>query len=332
MKKNFLPQLAVVILICMLSSCKQQVPESKSPDLSRYPAKVISNEEVEMKVYLPDSEKGVYRGTRFDWSGVIGSMKYKGHEYFGYWKETHDPLYHEDLTGPVEGFINPGLGYEEAEPGEGYIRIGVGVLEKEDEEEYNWMKTYPILDHGQWTVNHGEDWIKFTHQLQSNSGYGYSYSKTIRLKNNGFTLEHTLLNNGEKTIETDQFNHNFFMIDGKKSGTAFQLSFPYAISTGDDPKGYLKLEGKNLSFVRDIERGGSVFIDLEGYGKDVKDHEVTVVNRESGAGVTFTIDRPLHRLAFWACETTLSPENFIWISLSPGEEETWTSDYTLFVN
>lgn len=95
-----------------------------------------------MKVYLPNQEEGLYRATRFDWSGVIESATYQGHEYFGYWKDTHNPLVHEDLPGPVEGYIKPGLGYKEAKPGEGFIRIGVGILEKEAEAEYQWTKTY----------------------------------------------------------------------------------------------------------------------------------------------------------------------------------------------
>lgn len=304
----------------------------KNLDFSAYPSLEISNAHVHMKVYLPDPENGLYRATRFDWSGIIGSVTYREHEYFGYWKDTHDPLFHEDLSGPAEGFIKPGLGYQEAKPGEGFIRLGVGVLEKLDEAEYDWMGTYPILDHGHWNIDHGENWIKFTHELQSDLGYAYRYTKTIRLKKNGFSLEHSLQNKGEKIIETDQFNHNFFMIDGQKSGRAFQLEFPFSVFSADDPKGYVELEGKQLTFINDIKKGGSVYLTLEGFGTEIKDHQVTVVNRESGAGVTFTMDKPLHRLAFWACETTLCPENFIWISLAPGEEETWTADYRLFVN
>lgn len=320
------------VLMIAFNSCQQQPSASEGIDFSGYPSKILSNGEVEMKIYLPDPEKGLYRATRFDWSGVIGSVKYKDHEYFGYWKESHDPLFHEDLTGPAEGFIEPGLGYQDAKPGEGFIRIGVGVLEKPDETAYKWTATYPILDHGQWTIDHGKDWIKFTHELQSDLGYAYRYVKTIRLKKNGFSLEHSLQNKGEKTIETDQFNHNFFMIDGQKSGKAFQVTFPFAVFSADDTKGYVELEGKKLTFIKDIEKGGSVYLTLEGFGTDRKDHEVTVLNRKSGAGVSFTLDKPLHRLAFWACETTLCPENFIWISLAPGEEDTWKADYTLFVN
>ena len=205
--------------------------------LEHYPNSVISNDHVQMRVYLPDTVNGLYRATRFDWSGVIGSVKYKGHEYFGYWKETHDPTVHEDLAGPVEGYLEPGLGYQEAEPGTGFIRIGVGILKKLDEPEYKWMHTYEILDHGHWNVEQGKDWISFTHEISSDFGYSYIYKKTIRLKNEGFVIEHLLRNTGEKAIETDQFNHNFFMIDGAKSGPGFRIAFPFSILTEDDPKG-----------------------------------------------------------------------------------------------
>jgi hypothetical protein len=313
-------------LSASLGSCS-----SDNLDFSHYPAAEISNQEVKMKIYLPDAEKGLYRATRFDWSGVIGSVQYKGHEYFGYWKSTHDPMFHEDLTGPVEGFIEPGLGYADAEVGGTFVRIGVGVIEKADEAEYDWKETYKIVDHGIWTIDQGKDWITFAHEVRSEAGYGYVYEKRIQLKSDGFIISHKLKNTGSKAIETDQFNHNFFMIDGERSGTAFNISFPYDISTADDPKGMLEISGKQISFLKDLEDEEWVFVALEGYGSEVEDHKVSVLNQKSGAGVTFTVDKPLYRMVFWSCATTLSPENFIWLSVEPGEEENWNSEYTLFV-
>jgi hypothetical protein len=35
-------------------------------------------------------------------------------------------------------------------------------------------------------------------------------------------------------------------------------------------------------------------------------------------------------MAFWCCATTLCPENFIWLKVEPGNEETWNSEYTMF--
>ena len=37
------------------------------------PQAQISNGTVRATVYLPDAEKGYYRGTRFDWAGVIAT-------------------------------------------------------------------------------------------------------------------------------------------------------------------------------------------------------------------------------------------------------------------
>lgn len=310
-------------------------------DLENYPNIIISNNNVRMKVYTPDPLMGLYRATRFDWSGVIGSVQFKGHEYYGYWKDNHDPTFHEDITGPAEGFIKPGLGYDDAKTNGKFIRIGVGILEKPDEQSFAWKATYKILDFGKWKTERGEDWISFTHIIDSDFGYGYVYTKTIRLKNNGFYIEHSLENTGEKDIETDQFNHNFLMIDKKQSGPPFKIIFPYEISTTDDPKGFVEINGKELIFTKKLEGKSDVFLNqrdddsfflnLEGYSNKQSDHHVTVIDEDSGTGVSFSVNKPLYRMAFWACKTTLCPENFIWISVKPGKTEHWTSDYTLFV-
>jgi hypothetical protein len=314
-------------LALVLGSCK-----TNEMNFDRYPSVRISNGEVQMLIYLPDAENGLYRATRFDWSGVIGSVRYKGHEYFGYWKDTHDPLFHEDLPGPVEGYIKPGLGYENAEPGEGYVRIGVGLIEKPDEAEYSFRNQYKLLDHGKWTVDHGHDWVSFRQELNTDMGYSYIYEKVIRLKNDGFIMEHKLRNTGVLAIETDQFNHNFFMIDGEPSGRAFTVHFPYPIRTEDDPEGFAELKGNQLNFLKDLEGDDSFFLLLDGFSDKLSDHEVTVQNHKTGAGVTFSVDKPLHRMAFWACRTTLCPENSVWLDVEPGGQEQWTSAYTLFAN
>jgi len=83
-----------------------------------YPEAEISNGLIRAKLLLPDPERGSYRGTRFDWSGIISSLQYQGHEYFGQWYEQHDPKIHDAITGPVEEYRtnNAGLGYDQAKP------------------------------------------------------------------------------------------------------------------------------------------------------------------------------------------------------------------------
>ena len=105
---------AVLLITCVFSFGSKL---NAQVDWEKYPNTVISNDEVTMKVFLPDRKNGVYRATRFDWSGHLGSVKYKGHEYFGQWKDTHDPLAAAHGMGPVEASKGGGLGYDEAAPG-----------------------------------------------------------------------------------------------------------------------------------------------------------------------------------------------------------------------
>jgi hypothetical protein len=132
-----------------------------------FPSAEISNGLITAKLYLPDPVNGYYRGTRFDWSGNMPSLKTKNHEYFGQWFEKHDPKTHDAIMGPAEEFKtnNAGLGYDEAAAGGTFIRIGVGVVRKPEEKGYQNFKTYEILDPGKWLVKAEKNRIRFTHIL-----------------------------------------------------------------------------------------------------------------------------------------------------------------------
>ncbi len=297
---------------------------------NEYPGTMISNEHLVMKLYLPDSLNGYYRATRFDWSGIIYSLEFSGHQYFGNWKPGHDPLFHEDITGPAESFESPGLGYNESQPGGEFIRIGVGTLEKIDEPGYVWNHTYNIINHGLWKISQGPDWIEFVHELKNMNGWGYIYTKKIDLMKDtpGFSIIHTLKNTGQRTIETNQYNHNFFVMDNEITGPDFHVEFPFNVYTENIPD-IVKIDGNKLLFNGELTKG-SVWMELKGYGAGVEDHHIKLVNKKTGAGVLINGDKPLHRLVFWATNTTICPENFIYLNLAPGEEETWIYSYTLF--
>src|SRR5580693_5169654 len=55
-----------------------------------YPQAEITNGQIHAKLYLPDAKTGFYRGTRFDWSGVISSLEFSGHNYYGPWFTKQD--------------------------------------------------------------------------------------------------------------------------------------------------------------------------------------------------------------------------------------------------
>src|ERR1700692_2363208 len=95
------------------------------------PQIAIGNQHIKARLYLPDAQNGFYRGTRFDWSGVISSLECQGHDLYGPWFTQYDPsvrdfIYKDAdiivgsasaMTGPVDEFQRP-LGYDTDKAGE----------------------------------------------------------------------------------------------------------------------------------------------------------------------------------------------------------------------
>jgi len=319
----------ISVLLIAVVTLSQSLWASDLSDYDQYPSIVLSNSTVRMQVFLPDPENGLYRATRFDWSGMIGSVRYKDHEYFGFWRKPQDPMSPVGVVGPADTYKTPGLGYGDAKPGEGFIRIGVGIVRKEDEPEYDYHNDYAILDHGEWSMENGDDWIKFTHVVNSDFGFGYVYTKTVRLDGDGFSMHHDLHNTGTKRIETDQYNHNFIMLDFEKANPSFEVTYPYPVSTESDTIGLMEVRKHSLHFTKVIEKD-TAFMALKGFAKSAEDNTVTVENTSSGVGITVNVDKPLDRLEFWTNGLVLCPENTIQLRVEPGETETWTSDFRLF--
>src|SRR5829696_6045300 len=138
-----------------------------------YPQAEITSPRLQVTVHLPDRRAGYYRGTRFDWSGAIASLRWQGHEYFGPWFAKHDPIGHDGITGPVEEFQagDSSVGYAEAAVGGTFLRIGVGHVRKPDEPAYRRFGTYEIVDPGTWTIERGAASMTFVHELKESGGY-----------------------------------------------------------------------------------------------------------------------------------------------------------------
>ncbi len=149
-----------------------------------YPEAAISNGQIRARLYLPDAHAGYYQATRFDWSGQMPSLEYKGHTYFGNWNPApYSPKLHDAIMGPVEEFLTngAGLGYVDARPGGTFVKIGVGVIKKPEERAFQQFKTYEIADPGKWTVKKKSDSVEFTQIVgDPSSGYAYRYTKVDR--------------------------------------------------------------------------------------------------------------------------------------------------------
>ena len=156
-------------------------PGCSSQEQTNYPKATITNGKVNAVLYLPDEKNGYYRASRFDWSGVIPCLAFKGHTYFGIWFSHYDPMVADAIAGPVEEFRSSdgALDYGQAKPGELFVKLGVGVLRKEASSPTN--SCTPIR---WWTVASGRftpagSEVSFRQRLQSPIGIAYDYEKTV---------------------------------------------------------------------------------------------------------------------------------------------------------
>jgi hypothetical protein len=299
------------------------------------PQAEISNGAITARFLLPDPENGYYRGTRFDWSGQISSLKTKNHEYFGQWFERYDAKLHDSIMGPVEEFRtgDSGLGYAEAPVGGEFVRIGVGVLKKPDEKAFQAFKIYEILDPGKWRVKQGKDSIQFTHDLNGPNGYAYRYTKKIRLVKGQpqMVIEHALKNTGQKRIETSQYNHNFFVMDSQPTGPDASVKFPFELKAVREFRGGLaEARGKEIAFLKELQMGQSTIAEFQGFGPTAADYDIRVEHRKAGAGVRIRGDVPLEKVVFWCIRKTLCPEPYVKLAADPGQETKWNYTYDFY--
>lgn len=295
-----------------------------------FPSVNISNGLIDAELYLPDAQKGYYQGVRFDWSGVIPKLSYKGHSFFGVWNPNrYDAKLHDNITGPVEEF-NP-IGYEEAAVGGTFLKIGVGMLTKTNDSKYIFTDRYAIQNGGKWTTKPSKNKVIFTHELSDASGYSYLYRKTVKLTKGKpeMVLEHNLKNTGKNTIETSSYNHNFFMIDNEPTGPNIQTSFPFEVSAEGKNFGTIAhAENRAISYTRTLETGENVYsAGLKGFGTTAKDYDILIKNLKTSAGVRIICDKPMDKFVYWACPTTSCPEPYIKIVAKPQEEVHWTIKY-----
>ena len=309
---------------------------------SDFPRAVLSNGVVQAVVYLPDAQNGYYRASRFDWSGVVPCLTYKGHTYFGIWFNRYDPMINDAIAGPVEEFRSSdglsSIGYDEAQPGGLFVKPGVGVLRKVDNSPYKFAFTYPLVDRGKWTVQVfiKRDQVTFTQTLRSPIGISFVYEKTLKLAKNEPVLlvEHRLKNIGSKPLDSEVYDHDFYMIDKTPTGPGMVVHFPFTPLPKTDLGPRARIDGQDLVYLQDLSSPGpgskQVSSYLTGFSDKPSDYAFTVENQNTGVGVEQTADVPISQLNFWSISTTICPEAYVYLNVAPGKTAHWNIRYRFF--
>eukprot|EP00996_Jenningsia_fusiforme_P001959 NODE_2808_length_1116_cov_30.491097_g2577_i0.p1 GENE.NODE_2808_length_1116_cov_30.491097_g2577_i0~~NODE_2808_length_1116_cov_30.491097_g2577_i0.p1 ORF type:complete len:303 (+),score=41.89 NODE_2808_length_1116_cov_30.491097_g2577_i0:29-937(+) len=268
--------------------------------MSTYPELTLSANGMVVRVFPPDAESGFYRSSRFDWSGMIASVVFNGHTYFGEWRTPHDPKNTEHGIGLCEEFgleNDPPL-WKEAAIGDTFVKIGVGVLQKTTEA-YAFSEPYPIVELPPWKVTVAGNSVTFQQEL-SHKGVGYEYTKCLEIsqENEGeLLLKHSLRNTGDVDIKTLHYNHAFTRIDDQPTGPDYQ-----------EP----------------VERDTPLWTPLKGW-ESAEVSSFAVVNQKLGAGMRFSTDRKPVSFNFFAADTAVCPEPFVEVALASGEAMSWTT-------
>ena len=322
-----------------------------------FPSVTISNGLIRAKVFLPDVKKGFYRATRFDWSGIVGSLMYRGHDFYEPWfykidynatergKPNYDFGYDEGgvvsapftaMTGPGEEFnTNRGaLGYDEAKVGATFIKIGIGVERKSNDSRFDHSRSYEVVDHGKWTVSKSKNAISFTQVLSDpSSGYGYVYTKKLILLPGQpvMRIEHSLRNTGTRTIDTTVYNHNMFTLDNTAPGPGLVVKFPFEIkSTRPPDPNFAVIDGHELRYIKTLTGTDRVTASIAGFGTTAADNDWTEENDTIGAGVHIQGDQPFTNIALWSIRTVMAIEPYNSFHIEPGAEAKWNLRYTYF--
>jgi len=327
--------LAVAGLPALGAAEGQKAAQCALPAGAPYPAVEISNGAVHALVYLPDAERGYYRGSRFDWSGQVGCLEFKGHKYFDMWFPHYDPLLHDSILGPVESFYgadNLPQHFAEAKPGESFVKIGVGLLRRTTAEPYNAFKYYPPVDTGVWSTHPYNSGVSFRQKLKTGFGIAYTYKKNLHLAKHSpvLILDHALKNEGREPMEILVFNHDFFVLDQATTGPGLEARFPFTPVADRPLTTGARIEGQRIVFDREFKTGESVYTLLNGYKADPSHFDFTVEDTRTGVGVQQTASLPLDRLVFWSNARTICPEGYVRIRIEPGKTAHWSIRYRFF--
>jgi hypothetical protein len=288
---------------------------------------LLKNKNLEIEIDLPLAN---YNFSRFDWTGKISSVKYKGIYVSGV-----ERLDTEEENKFGKGFYNEfgidePLAYDETKPDEWFHKIGVGAL-KRDNEDYLFSKNYQIQA-ADFEVTSDSNKISIVCTFQDINGYSYMLKKVIELLDNGFVIHYLLKNTGSKTIATNEYTHNFLAINHDLIGSEYILKFPFPIhpeSFGKtvNPEGKVEI-GKHEVTFNDTPEEQFFFSQLS--GNMSVDASWELINTKNKIGIRETGSFKTSKVNLWGWKHVVCPELFFDVLVQPGKTIEWSRTYDVF--
>ncbi len=287
---------------------------------------ILKNNNVEIHIDLPNEG---YQLSRFDWTGKITAVKFN--------KKLVSSVERTDVTNNIDfgkgfynefGITNP-VGFEETEIGGWFHKIGVGLLKKSDGE-YGFHKKYEI-EPASFATDIKKGSVQLTCTSEVMNGYGYQLIKIIKLLNDGFVINYKLENTGTKTIETDEYSHNFLSFDRDLIGKNYKLNFPFILNSLKFEEKVNK-EEKVMILGREISFTGTpkepfFFSNITGSEQMKTGWEL--INHEKKLAIQEIVDFKTNKVNLWGWTHVISPEIFFKINLKPDQTTKWSRTYKI---
>ena len=272
-----------------------------------------------------------YRGSRFDWNGLVSQIRFRGVALLGQESSLRGPA----IVGRGlhnEFGITKCVGYDDCAVGEWFPKIGTGWLRK-DGEPYFFYTEYPLEEVSFDCEISAKGEVRFTCESGERNGYAYRYVKTITLADSSFTIRYVLENLGSKPLDTDEYVHNFLCVGQRRLDTGYSLSFPWKINTSrlvgiNDPDEVLSIVDNRIDVVSQTEEE----FQIGGLAEGVTESDGLAANwtlSDSVSGIHLSECGSFIPTAvnLWGWTSVISPEVFFGFRIEPGKTTTWERSY-----
>ncbi len=282
----------------------------------------LENNHLSVEISAPGS---LYRGTRFDWTGVITQVTLDGKTTFCVQEPEQN---HTNTNGvglcneftnfiPIENDVSAGIPFP---------KLGIGILKPLVKGSFNNFLACEIDPFKVEMVQKDSHTIKFIAYPTECRGISVYTEKTITLQNNKIIIDYEMKNTGTVALHTREYNHNFIQINDYPIGPDYTMKFPYEISVDNLPE-YISCEDKEIH-INEIPVD-SFYLLPKGY--TTEPHRWELICNPLKVGISEENDFSAGRFAIWGRNNVISPEVFVNIDLEPGQSMKWFRKYS-FIN
>ncbi len=286
-------------------------------------AHILKNDQVALHIDLPNEN---YRLSRFDWTGKIVKLIYRGVTMTSH--ELPDSKAPNQGLGLYNEFgIDRPVGFDEIEVGDWFHKIGIGLLQKQSEV-YNFNRLHNIRP-AQFQVHAETDRITINCRSEAYNGYAYELKKIICLDNEGFQISYELTNSGEKVIQTNEYTHNFLAFNGASMGQDYHLHWPFKIKPNSfletvNPDRLVNVGDRVIKFSGEPQQP-FFFSNLS--GGEAVEAQWTLENTQQKMSLSETGSFTTEAINLWGWGHVVSPELFFQVNVAPGKSIFWSRDY-----